>query len=219
MTVRLEQVTVTYPTPQGGVDACRDVDLTTEPGKVVALVGPSGSGKTTVLSVLALLQRPTSGHVWFGGRDLARTSERERGRVGRQEVGMVFQRGVLVEHLTAVENVALPLLADRRRTARSTATRLLADMGLAEHQDKLPGALSGGEAQRVAVCRAVVRRPSLVVADEPTSSLDEDSAGHVRAALRGLAEAGASVVVATHDAATWAWADEVVRMDAGEGAP
>lgn len=208
----LEAVGVSYPGPGGDTWAVRNVSMSAPGGRITAVVGPSGSGKSTVLSVAGLLQRPTEGRIRCGGIDVTDSPEAGRLALRRDGVGMVFQSGVLVEHLSVLENVMLPLLADSTRHATARATDLLGRMGLCAHAGKLPHQLSGGQAQRVAICRAVVRRPRLLLADEPTANLDSQSADVVRSVLRDLAADGTAVVVATHDPVTADWADDVLAL-------
>lgn len=212
--VELDSIGVAYAVPGGPVWAVRNASLSVLPRRITAVVGPSGSGKTTLLSVAGLVQRPQEGRVRFAGVDVTDAPERERLQLRRRQVGVVFQHGALIEHLTVLENVMLPLLAEAHASPNELAVAVLARMGLARHAGKLPSALSGGEAQRVAISRAVVRRPALVVADEPTASLDPASADLVRGCLRSLADEGTAVLVATHDPVTAEWADAVLDLGA-----
>jgi ABC-type lipoprotein export system ATPase subunit len=208
-------VTKSYSSAEGEQHVLRGVDLHVSPGEVVAIVGPSGSGKTTLLGICGLLQRPTSGRVIVDGAPATDLDEAERTRVRAASIGFLFQEATLSAHLTAAENVLLPLLADRRSAPASVAQALLERMGLAQHAHKLPSALSGGQAQRVALCRALVRSPRVILADEPTASLDSASADNVRAQLRAVAGDGVAVVVATHDPLTVAFADRAVAIHDG----
>ncbi len=192
--------------------AVRGADVRVAPGEVVALRGVSGSGKTTLLSVAALLQPPSEGAVTLEGVDVTSAGAAERDRLRRDRIGILFQQGALVEHLTLLENVCLPLLATQAKADRTNAWELLESVGLADHADKLPGTVSGGQAQRAAFCRAIARRPGLLVADEPTSSLDEASAASLLELLEDFARRGGSVLLATHDDAVSAVADTVIEL-------
>jgi putative ABC transport system ATP-binding protein len=201
----------------GATPALRGADLEVAAGEVLAVMGPSGSGKSTLLHCLAGILRPDQGEVWYADRRLDRLSERERSLLRRDRFGFVFQFGQLVPELPAVENVMLPLLLSgrSRRQARTAAAELLDRLDLAGLQRRRPGELSGGQAQRVAVARALVSRPEVIFADEPTGSLDSLSGEKVMELLVDSArEQGATVLVVTHEARVAAYADrEVVVRD------
>ncbi len=201
----------------GRTEALRGADVTVAAGEILAVMGPSGSGKSTLLHCLAGILRPDAGEVWCAGRRVDLMSERDRSRLRRAEFGFVFQFGQLVPELPVLDNVMLPLLlAGRsRREARHAATELLARLDLAGLDGRRPGELSGGQAQRVAVARALVVRPSVIFADEPTGSLDSLAGERVMDLLVDAArEQGATVVLVTHEARVAAFADrEVVVRD------
>lgn len=185
-------------------------------GEVIAVVGPSGSGKSTLLHCAAGILTPDSGQVVFEGRRVDAMGEAERSRLRRTSFGFVFQFGQLVPELTAAENIALPMMLGgaKRRRALAEARRWLGLLDLRDVAQKRPGELSGGEGQRVAVARALVHRPQVVFADEPTGSLDSLSGEHVMDLLVRLAgEEGAGVVIVTHDprVAAYARRDVTVR--------
>jgi putative ABC transport system ATP-binding protein len=199
----------------GIVEAVRGISLSVARGEVVAVMGPSGSGKSTLLHLLGALDVPDAGSVAIGGRALAGMSEDALTLLRRRAIGFVFQSYNLVPTLTAEENVALPLLLDgvAARAARARARDALAEVGMMARADHPPDRLSGGEAQRVAVARAVVAAPALVLADEPTGSLDSDAAAAVLALLCRVASArDAAVVMVTHDPRAAAHAGRVVRV-------
>lgn len=199
------------------VAALRGVSLTVAPGELVAVVGPSGSGKSTLLHLLAGVDLPDAGSVVVAGVAVHLLSEDARAALRRRAIGLVFQGCNLVPLLTALENVALPLLLDGtpRSQAQARARAALAAVGLAARAQHLPDRLSGGEAQRAAVARALVAAPPLVLADEPTGSLDAASADGVLALLRGAAAGGAAVLLVTHDPRAAAYADRIVRLADG----
>ncbi len=201
----------------GATPALRGVDLSVEPGEVLAILGPSGSGKSTLLHCLAGLTRPDAGEVHYGGRRLDVLPERTRTQLRRTELGIVFQHGQLVPELSAVENVALPLLLGRRGRAEAVAaaTTWLDRLGVRGIVDQRPGQLSGGQAQRVAVARALVTEPRLLVADEPTGALDSLAGEQVMELVTAIArESGTTVVLVTHDLRVASYADrEVVLRD------
>jgi putative ABC transport system ATP-binding protein len=187
------------------------------PGEVVAVMGPSGSGKSTLLHCLAGILRPDSGTVSYNGAELSALSDVARSELRRTEFGFVFQFGQLVPELTSLENVALPLRLGgmRRREAEQTATEWLERLEVADVADKRPGETSGGQGQRVAVARALVTRPKVVFADEPTGALDSLNGERVMRLLVAAAkDTSAAVVLVTHEARVAAYSDrEVVVRD------
>lgn len=192
----------------GETTALAGVDLDLADGESLAVMGPSGSGKSTLLHCLAGILVPDSGSVALRGRPVHGLDERERSLLRRTSYGFVFQNGQLLPELPAVENVALPALLQgtSRREATDLATRWLASLGLAGMEGRRPGELSGGQAQRVAVARALVTQPDVVFADEPTGALDQANGHEVMRLLTEATRAvGACLVVVTHDEQVAAW--------------
>src|SRR5215471_12287119 len=202
----------------GQTEALRGASVAVGQGEILAVMGPSGSGKSTLLHCLAGIFTPDRGEVWFDGGRLDALSEAERTKLRRTAFGFVFQFGQLVPELTAADNVALPLLLNRvrRRVAYKTAKTWLDRLGIGDKGANRTGELSGGEAQRVAVARALALAPKVIFADEPTGSLDSLAGEKVMDLLTGLArEAGATVLLVTHDARVAAYADRVVMVRDG----
>ncbi|GAB1688701.1 ABC transporter ATP-binding protein [Krasilnikovia sp. M28-CT-15] len=201
----------------GPTRALTSASVNVHAGQVLALMGPSGSGKSTLLHCLAGILAPDSGRVTFDGRDLAAMSDSERSALRRSEFGFVFQFGQLVPELTCLENVALPLRLTgvRRRQAHRVAAEWLTRLEVADIADKRPGQASGGQGQRVAVARALVTRPRVVFADEPTGALDSINGERVMQLLIAAArDTGAAVVLVTHEARVAAYSDiEAVVRD------
>ncbi len=192
-------LTRTFATPRGGLDILRGVDLNVYGAQVVAILGPSGSGKSTLLHLLGGLDRPTAGEIYWGGRRIDALSQKLLARERAQRLGLVFQQHYLLEDLNVLENVTLPGRI-QGRVDRARGEALLARVGLEERATFLPKRLSGGERQRVAVARSLYSRPQVVLADEPTGSLDRVSAAEVYALLAQLArEERSAVVMVTHD--------------------
>ncbi len=217
MLITAEALTMTYGHGPTATHALAGVDLVLDAGST-AIMGPSGSGKTTLLHCLAGIVVPTSGRVLHADRDLAAESDAVRTRLRRTEFGFVFQTGQLLPELPAEENVALPLLLDGQRPGqvRARARELLARVGLAGMEHRRPGELSGGQAQRVAVARALLTRPSVVFADEPTGSLDQGTGAEVMDLLVRATEAeGSALVVVTHDRSVARRCGRVVTMRDG----
>jgi putative ABC transport system ATP-binding protein len=185
----------------GGATALAHVDLTIERGEAVAILGPSGCGKSTLINLIAGLDRPTAGSVTVDGTRVDTLSEARSAIYRRSTVGMVFQFFNLLDDLTAMDNVLLPaqLAGTDRAAARARAAALLADLGIADQADAYPGRLSGGEQQRVALSRALVNYPPLLLADEPTGALDTASGRRVAGLLKGIHAAGHTVILVTHD--------------------
>jgi len=199
-------------------EALAGVSFVLEPGELVALLGPSGCGKSTLLHLLGGLDRPTSGQVTVNGHDLARLSEADLDLYRRQTAATVFQLFNLLPTMTALENVALPLLLDGvpASEADGRAERLLGEVGLAAKSGSFPWQLSGGQMQRVAVARALVASPALLLADEPTGSLDSRSGAQVLDLIAELASArGVTVLLATHSEPAAGRARRVLRLRDG----
>jgi putative ABC transport system ATP-binding protein len=209
--VALQNVTKTY--RDGNVRALDGVCLDIPAGQFVSIVGPSGCGKSTLLHMIGALDTPTSGEVLFRGVPLA--SIRDVDRLRSREIGFVFQSFYLLPNLTACENVQVPMFGNGQSDAArvAQADRLLGLVGLADRADHLPGQLSIGQRQRVAIARALANGPALVLADEPTGSLDSTSGGEVMDLLGSLhADRGTTLVVVTHDASVAARAERTIRM-------
>jgi putative ABC transport system ATP-binding protein len=197
--------------------ALTDVDLSVEPGALVAVMGPSGSGKSTMLTIAGSLEDPTSGEVFVDGRALSAMSRGDRARLRRRSIGYVFQDFNLLAGLTAVENVALPLELDGlpAKRARVAGVEALDRLGVGDKAARFPDDLSGGERQRVAIARAVVGERHLILADEPTGALDSVNGEGVMRLVRAACQRGVAGVIVTHDAQLASWADRVVFLRDG----
>jgi len=200
--LKIEGVSKSFEEKVQVLDSC---NLIVSAGESVSITGPSGSGKSTLLHIAATLEHPDSGVVEIDGMDVSGLNERELAGLRNTKIGFVFQDHHLLSHCTVAENVMLPAVADRKRHigVRGYAEELLKRVGLLERADDFPSNLSGGQRQRVAVVRALVNRPDLVLADEPTGSLDRARAGEIAELLIDLAsETGTAIVIVTHDERT-----------------
>ena len=214
--IRLESVQKRYATPAGAVHAVDGISLDVEAGTSAAITGPSGCGKSTLLGLIGGLEAPTAGRVVVDGQELSDLSERQRTRLRRDEFGLVFQSDSLLPFLTVVENVALRLALDGEGGEYRRCLELIAELGLADQADKLPDQLSGGQRQRVAVARALVHEPRLILADEPTGSLDaRNSRLVIDLLVAAHRRVGATLVVVTHDPAVASRLDRVLSLRDG----
>ena len=221
MAVVLEthQLTKIYPMGEGTVTALEGVDFAVERGEFVAIMGPSGSGKSTLLHLLGGLDMPTSGEIILAGQALSQLSDDQITRFRLQKIGFIFQFNNLLPTLTAVENVALPLLIEGRPAAeyQSRLKDLMVLVGLEARAGHLPDQLSGGQQQRVAIARAFVNEPEIVLADEPTGNLDSRSGTSILELLRAACrELKATIVMVTHDPRAASYADRVVFLKDGQ---
>jgi putative ABC transport system ATP-binding protein len=217
--IRAVDLTRSFDMGETTVEALRGVNLEVPPGQFVALVGPSGSGKSTFLNLVGGLDRPTAGELWVDGVELSASKEKALTEHRRRRVGFVFQSFNLLPRLTAVENVALPLMfvgvAEQERLAR--ARELLLKVGLADRLEHRPTQLSGGEQQRVAIARALVTQPAIILADEPTGNVDSATGREIMELLRRLnRDQGVTLLLVTHDAEAAAFANVVVQLRDGQ---
>jgi putative ABC transport system ATP-binding protein len=214
--IHLEAVSKRYRSAAGEVRALDDLSLEIAAGTSVAVTGPSGCGKSTLLGLIGGLEAPTSGRVVVGDREIWALPEGERARLRRMRFGFLFQADNLLPFLTATENVALQLSLGAPDGDRDRPRALLEALGLAEHADKLPDQLSGGQRQRVGIARALVHRPAVILADEPTGELDSVTSEEVvEVVLAAQREAGATLVVVTHDPRVAERMDRVVSLRDG----
>lgn len=221
LALQAREVTKTYPSPSGEglITAVDEMEMTLERGEFVALVGPSGSGKTTMLAMLAGLLAPTSGRIQIDGQELTAMKQAERAAFRRRSIGFTFQDNNLVGFLTALENVEymLRLNGEYNRRGRERARELLVKLGLEDRLNSLPRQLSGGQQQRVAIARSLINHPVLVLADEPTASLDTERAFQVVETLANLVhEENRAAIMVTHDLRMVEYCDRVIQMVDGQ---
>jgi len=214
----VEQATKRFRQGEGIIEALKGVSLTITRGEFVAVMGASGSGKSTLLHVMAGLTKPDQGRILVDGQDLSAMSDRRMTHFRRRHIGLVFQAFNLISTLTAEDNILLPLLAaGRKDTGNGQLDKLLTRLDLVQRRRHRPDALSGGEQQRVAIARALVTDPSIILADEPTGSLDSVSGQNICRLLRELCqEQNRTIVVVTHEPAVAVWAQRVIVLKDGK---
>ncbi len=220
--VSIRGLTRQYQSGGGILDVLLGANFDIYPGEVVGLIGPSGSGKSSLLHAAGLLERPTSGEVYIGGRECLALSDRERTRIRREQIGFVYQFHHLLREFNALDNVVLPQMAAGvpYDVAATEARRLLTLMGLKERIEHQPGQMSGGEQQRVAIARAIANKPAVIMADEPTGNLDPATSGNVFQSLFDLTRTeGVAALVATHNMDLMPYMDRVVTVRDGQIVP
>ncbi|MDA0700888.1 MAG: ABC transporter ATP-binding protein [Bacteroidetes bacterium] len=215
--IKIRSITRDFPLGQEVVKVLKGIDLDIEKGEYVALMGPSGSGKSTLMNLLGCLDTPTSGSYMLNGVDVSSMSDDELAEIRNKEIGFVFQTFNLLPRTTALGNVSLPMVyagaSKQERMAR--ATEVLADVGLSDRMDHKPNQLSGGQRQRVAVGRALVNRPSIILADEPTGNLDSKTSLEIMQLFETIHKAGNTVIVITHEEEIAAHTNRIIRLRDG----
>ncbi|MFC4336739.1 ABC transporter ATP-binding protein [Salininema proteolyticum] len=215
--LRMRGVTRIHGEGDGAVTALSGIDFTVEPGELVAVMGPSGSGKSTLLNLAGGIDHPTEGSVEVEGTDLASLTKSRLAVVRRNHVGFVFQDYNLIPSLTVLENVSLPLELDGKRVsaAREEAMHALVEVGVHHQADKFPEEVSGGQAQRAAIARALIGPRRLILADEPTGALDTTTGMDILETIQSRCKDGAAGIMVTHDARAAGWADRILFLRDG----
>lgn len=218
--MRCEQLSRRYLSGENAVNAVAGVDLSFEAGEFCAITGPSGSGKSTLLHMLGGLEYPSAGKVFFQGADLYGYNDNQLSILRRRRFGFVFQAYNLIRELTALENILLPVMLDKRKADQGHIDRLVGMLGIGDRLHHLPGAMSGGQQQRVSIARALANKPAILFADEPTGNLDGQSGREVLTLLRYVGqELGVTLILVTHDLHIAEQADRVIRLVDGRVAP
>ena len=197
--IEASDLTKVYRRGSESVHALKGVSLSVEAGEFISIVGPSGSGKTALLNLLGCLDTPTSGSLMVNGVDVTCLSEKKRVLIRRESIGFIFQQFFLIPTLSAKENIMLPLTFSKKKVNQSRADDILDLVGLSHRENHLPNELSGGEMQRVAIGRALINDPKIILADEPTGNLDSDTAGQVYQVFEDLVQRGYTLIVVTHN--------------------
>jgi putative ABC transport system ATP-binding protein len=218
MIARLENVNKIYQVGDNKIVALQKTSLQINAGEMLLIIGPSGSGKTTLLSLVGCVIYPTEGRLWVDGKEVNEMTENELARLRLHSIGFVFQQFNLIAPLTAEENVLMPLQLQGvpNREAKERAARALEIVGMTDRRKNLPRQLSGGQQQRIAIARALVTNPKMILCDEPTAALDKDSLNVVMHELRQLADNGKAVAVVTHDPRLMPYAHRVVEVRNGQ---
>ncbi len=215
--IKLKQITRDFALGSQTVKVLKGIDLNIEKNEYVALMGPSGSGKSTLMNLLGCLDTPTGGEYWLNGQDVSKMSDNELAEVRNTEIGFVFQTFNLLPRSTALENVSLPMVyAGKSSSERvSRATDVLDQVGLSDRMDHRPNQLSGGQRQRVAVARALVNKPSIILADEPTGNLDSKTSVEIMNLFKDIHALGNTVILVTHEEEIARYAKRIIRLRDG----
>ena len=216
--IKLKNVWKTYKMGDTDVNALRGMDLSVYPGEFLAIQGPSGSGKSTAMNLVGCLDIPTKGEIYLEGKNISRMSESNLAQIRGRKIGFIFQKFNLIETLTALENVTLPMtfqgIPEYKRNAR--ATKLLKEFGLGDRMHHKPSELSGGQQQRVAIARSLAIDPPVILADEPTGNLDSTTGKEVMQSLKQLNKQGKTIVLVTHDNSLARAADRIALLKDGQ---
>jgi putative ABC transport system ATP-binding protein len=217
LVIKIRDITRDFPLGNEVVKVLKGIDLDIEKGEYVALMGPSGSGKSTLMNLLGCLDTPTSGSYFLSGKDVSNMSDDDLAEIRNKEIGFVFQTFNLLPRTTALENVALPMVyaGISKGDRKIRAEQVLTEVGLADRMDHKPNQLSGGQRQRVAVGRALVNKPSIILADEPTGNLDSVTSLEILALFDEIHKQGNTVIVVTHEEEVAAHAHRVIRLRDG----
>ena len=215
--IKIRQITRDFHLGQEIVKVLKGIDLDIEKGEYVAFMGPSGSGKSTLMNLLGCLDTPTSGQYILNGKDVSQMSDDELAEIRNKEIGFVFQTFNLLPRTTALENVALPMIyaGATKSQRKERAEKVLADVGLADRMDHKPNQLSGGQRQRVAVGRALVNKPSIILADEPTGNLDSKTSVEIMNLFDEIHASGNTVILVTHEEDIARHAHRIIRLRDG----
>ena len=215
--IKTEKLNKTYGKGNSAVVAVNDIDLTINKGQFTSIVGTSGSGKSTLMHLLGGVDNPTSGKVFIEGEDVFALKDEKRSILRRRKIGFIFQEYNLIPILTVEENIVMPILLDGNKVDKNEVEELLERLGLADRRNHLPSQLSGGQQQRVAIGRAIVNRPSIILADEPTGNLDKRNSEEViNMMFEAVRDRNETLVIVTHEMDIAAMADRIIHLEDGK---
>jgi putative ABC transport system ATP-binding protein len=216
--IQLEKITKVYRTDEIETNALNQISIAIHKGEFVSIMGPSGCGKSTLLNVIGMLDRPESGSYVFLDQEIGSLNEKNRSEIRKRNIGFVFQNFNLIEELTVFENIELPLIYNKYKSAERKArvNEIMERIGIAHRANHFPQQLSGGQQQRVAVARALVTKPSLILADEPTGNLDSSNGNEVMELLCELNEEGTTVIMVTHSSHDASYSNRIINLLDGE---
>ncbi|HCA21166.1 MAG TPA: peptide ABC transporter ATP-binding protein [Lachnospiraceae bacterium] len=215
--IKTEKLNKTYGKGNSAVVAVNDIDLTINKGQFTSIVGTSGSGKSTLMHLLGGVDNPTSGKVFIEGEDVFALKDEKRSILRRRKIGFIFQEYNLIPILTVEENIVMPILLDGNKVDKNEVEELLERLGLADRRNHLPSQLSGGQQQRVAIGRAIINRPSIILADEPTGNLDKRNSEEViNMMFEAVRERNETLVIVTHEMDIAAMADRIIHLEDGK---
>lgn len=212
----VKEVEKIYGQGESRVAALDGVSLQIEKGEFVAVIGSSGSGKSTLLHILGAMDSPTGGQVLFKEKDIAKISRKERAKFRCENIGFVFQNFKLLEELTAKENITLPAMIDRKKVDINHYQEIVRQMGIQDREEHLPGEMSGGQKQRVAIARALMNRPEVLLCDEPTGNLDQETGKEIMGVLKKVNHSGTTVIMVTHDMELAKQCERIIRIADGK---
>lgn len=216
--IKLNNIGKVYGQQTGKTYALKNVNLTINKGEFIAIIGPSGSGKSTLLNILGLIDGPTTGEYYLNGRTVTGLSSKELARIRNEEIGFIFQNFNLLNDYMVVDNIAMPLLYSKKNKSSRylKAQEMMNSLGIRQHQSKTPDLLSGGEKQRVAIARALINDANIILADEPTGSLDKQNGIEVLEKLREINKEGKTVIIITHDENIAKQCNRIIKIQDGE---